>query len=58
MKKYRKKRKIEFSSEDLITLMRGGIDDYTKLYKSYVNKWNVDSEQVTMPLFALTGDEG
>lgn len=50
---YRKKRKLEISTENLICLIRGSVDEYTKLIKYYKSKWAVQNEAMVYPLFNL-----
>lgn len=38
---YRKKRKLEFTTETLNILLNGNLNEYEKLLKSYKEKWNL-----------------
>ena len=49
---YRKKRKLEISSEDLVTIINGTYDQFRVLMKSFENKWVLDSDEYTLPLFS------
>ena len=49
---YRKKRKLEISSEDLITIINGTFDQFRELMKSFEDKWVLDSDEYTLPLFS------
>ena len=50
---YRKKRKLEISSEDLATIINGTYDHFGALMKSFENKWVLDSDEYTLPLFSV-----
>ena len=49
---YRKKRKLDISSEDLATIISGTYDEFRGLMKSFENKWVLDSDEYTLPLFS------
>ena len=49
---YRKKRRLELSSEDAIALISGSYDDVRQLLKDYQAKWSVDLTVSSLPLFA------
>lgn len=49
---YRKKRRMDFSVEDLRTLAMGAYDDVQKLLRHFVDKWNVDLAETNPSLFS------
>ncbi|PHR46279.1 MAG: hypothetical protein COA32_12055 [Fluviicola sp.] len=49
---YRKKRKLEFTTETLNVLLNGGLDEYEKLLKSYKEKWNLIEKNEVSNLFS------
>jgi hypothetical protein len=44
---YRKKRKLELSIDEVITLIRGNLDEFTSLLKTYSRKWNVERDEMS-----------
>lgn len=54
---YRKKRRLELSSDDFITLIRGSIDQFSELMKQYKKKWFVEYESLTLPIFSLFDED-
>jgi len=54
---YRKKRKLEISTNELITLIRGSIDEFKKLTKNLQKEWIVDEENSLPTLFSLVMQE-
>ncbi len=53
---YRKKRKLEISSEQLGTIINGTYDQFNTLMKSFQDKWVLDSDEYALPLFSTIGD--
>ena len=53
---YRKKRKLEISSEELKTIINGTYDEFKILMKSFENKWVLDPDEYALPLFATVED--
>ncbi|MGQ0512578.1 MAG: ORC-CDC6 family AAA ATPase [Betaproteobacteria bacterium] len=52
---YRKRRKLELTSEQLICLIRGSINEYTELMRTFKRRWNVEDSataSVVLPLFS------
>ena len=49
---YRKKRRLELSVEDFITLERGSYADVTRLLRSFSEKWKVNLQEVDRNLFS------
>ena len=54
---YRKRRRIELTTEDFITLSRGNYDDFRQLLKRYTDKWNVHLDDVNESLFTHLKDK-
>ena len=52
---YRKKRKLELSTNDVACLLGGTMDEFAKLMKSYEKKWQVDNEEQPQTLFSFVG---
>jgi len=50
---YRKKRKLELSTNDVICLLRGTMDDFTNLMRRYEKEWRVDNEEQPLTLFSF-----
>ncbi len=52
---YRKRRKLELSTSQLICLLRGPIAEYSQLMREFAKRWDIEdagSTPVTLPLFA------
>ena len=49
---YRKKRRIEVSTEEVIILMRGSADDVKLLLNRYSKEWDVEAGEVVPTLFS------
>jgi len=49
---YRKKRKLELSTNDVICLLRGTLDEFTNLMRRYEKEWKVDNEEQPVTLFS------
>lgn len=49
---YRKKRRLELSSDEAIVLISGSYDEVRKLLREYQSKWSVDLSVGSLPLFA------
>ena len=49
---YRKKRRLELSSDEAIALISGSYDEVRKLLREYQTKWSVDLSIGSLPLFA------
>jgi len=54
---YRKKRRLELSSDDFITLIRGNIDQFSELMKQYRRKWFVEADSLALPIFSILDEE-
>jgi hypothetical protein len=54
---YRKRRKLDITSDDLMCLMGGRYDDVRSLLQRYAAKWDVDLREVPLPLFVHLGEE-
>jgi len=55
---YRRKRRLELSSDDIFCLIKGDLNEYTKLLKTYSSKWDIDlSDQSDLPLFQFLEKE-
>jgi hypothetical protein len=52
---YRKKRKLELSTNDVICLLRGTMDEFTNLMRRYEKEWKVDNEEQPLTLFSYIG---
>lgn len=50
---YRKKRKLELSTNDVICLLRGTLDEFTTLMRRYEKEWKVDNEEQPITLFSF-----
>ncbi|WP_390613827.1 hypothetical protein, partial [Staphylococcus pseudintermedius] len=48
---YRKRRKMELSTSEFITLISGSVEDYQNLIKSIISKRLKITDFVTQPLF-------
>jgi hypothetical protein len=49
---YRKRRRLEFTAEDFVTLTRGSYDDVRALLRRLTEQWSVDLEDVNETLFS------
>lgn len=49
---YRKKRRLDLSVEEFITLERGSYDAVTRLLRSFSEKWKVNLQEVNQNLFS------
>jgi hypothetical protein len=49
---YRKRRRLEFTAEEFVTLTRGTYDDVRALLKRLTEQWSVDMEEVNDTLFS------
>lgn len=49
---YRKKRRLELRSEDLIRLIRGSYEEISALLKRYSNDWSVEPSSLSPTLFS------
>ena len=52
---YRKKRKLELSTNDVACLLRGTIDEFTNLIRRYEKEWKLDNEGQPPTLFSYIG---
>lgn len=50
---YRKKRKLDLSSDDIKCLVSGSLDEFTSLLKTFKAKWTIDTEKIQPSLFSL-----
>ena len=53
---YRKRRRLEFTAEEFVTLTRGRYGDYRNLLKRLTEQWRVDLEEVNETLFSHLND--
>ena len=53
---YRKRRRLEFTTEEFVTLTRGNYDDVRLLLKRLTEQWRVDLEDTNETLFAHLKD--
>jgi hypothetical protein len=49
---YRKGRKLRVSSQDFRSLIDGSVNDYERLLKNYISKWEVETSNGTQSLFS------
>lgn len=49
---YRKKRRLELRSEELLTMMRGSYDDMKALLGGFAERWSIDEAPLTQSLFS------
>ena len=49
---YRKRRKVEFTPEELRILMRGDYAEVRALIQEFRKRWNVEIRDTSLPLFA------
>lgn len=49
---YRKGRKLKISSKDFVKLIDGTVEEYEKILKSYISKWDVDIDSSPQSLFS------
>ena len=49
---YRKKRRLELSTDEAIVLISGSYDEVRKLLREYQSKWSIDLSVGSLPLFA------
>ena len=55
---YRRKRRLELSSDDIICLIQGDFENYTQLIKKYSKKWGLDvNAESDLPLFQMLDNE-
>jgi hypothetical protein len=50
---YRKKRRLEITSDDIICLIRGKYSEVTDLLRRYSGKWGVENDELNPTLFPL-----
>jgi hypothetical protein len=48
---YRKRRRLDLTTDDVICLIRGGVADANALFRSLSRKWQVGLGEATLPLF-------
>ncbi|MBL0745965.1 ORC-CDC6 family AAA ATPase [Chryseolinea lacunae] len=49
---YRKKRKLDFRTDEFATLTQGSLQEFESLLKRYIKEWNVDVKESPMTLFS------
>lgn len=49
---YRKKRRLEFTSDDFNILINGNIDEFTDLVKKYIKSWDINLKETSPTLFS------
>lgn len=49
---YRKKRRLEFTSDDLIIVLNGNLDEFTDLVKRYIKSWDINLKESSPTLFS------
>lgn len=54
---YRKKRKLELSSDQFITLIRGSIDSFKELAKDLERRWLIKDEESPQTIFSFVMEE-
>jgi hypothetical protein len=54
---YRKRRKLDMTSDDFICLMGGTYDDVSALLQQYAAKWDVSLSEAPLPLFDHLAEE-
>jgi len=55
---YRKRRRLEFTTEDFETLTRGNYENVRQLLKRFTEQWSVDLGQLNNSLFSHLTDSG
>jgi hypothetical protein len=55
---FRKKRKLELTTDDTVCLMRGSYDDVRELLRRFSRAWEVQPEHVSPSLFSHLGSGG
>ncbi len=50
---YRKKRKLELSTNNLICLIKGTLDEYRKFMKYYSRRWSIGTDEFAPSLFTV-----
>ena len=53
---YRKKRKLELSTNDVVCLLRGTMDEFAILMREYEKKWKVEKEEQPLTLFSYISE--
>jgi len=53
---FRKKRKLELSTDDAAVLMRGSYEDVTELLRRFSKIWDVEPKEVAPTLFSHLDD--
>jgi hypothetical protein len=53
---YRKKRRLQLTTDELITLVRGAYEDVRELLRKYRAEWDIDEAELTPTLFAHLED--
>jgi len=54
---YRKKRRIDLSSDDLILLIKGSVDEVKTLFNRFAKDWEVEAAEVIPTLFSSNSSE-
>jgi hypothetical protein len=49
---YRKKRKLDLSTDDLICLVNGSVEDVKALFRQYSKKWKIEPDEAAPSLFS------
>jgi hypothetical protein len=49
---YRKKRRLEFTSDDFLILLNGNLDEFSGLIKQFIKSWEINLNEVAPTLFS------
>lgn len=49
---YRKRKKIELTTDQYISLSKGSYQEFQKLLSFYTNKWSINTSETSLPLFS------
>ena len=49
---YRRKRRLEFTSDDFLILLNGNLDEFTGLVKKYIKVWEINLKDTSPTLFS------
>jgi hypothetical protein len=55
---YRKKRRLEIQSNDMICMLRGSYDDVSHVLKRFSRKWSLEQSLLSPTLFSHLQDDG
>jgi hypothetical protein len=54
---YRKRKRLELSTDDIVTLVDGNISEYKKLLKRYTRSWSAEPDNLMLPIFSLLDED-